>query len=99
MLEAPSRRRSSTLVANIPFQFNVGKAVLPSGEYRVKPANPSPFLIQSKDGRQSQMTIDVSSSKKRGQREAALRPNNPRRGKMLLSFGISLSGGREAANA
>ena len=57
MLAAPVvQAQSGMLVANIPFQFNVGKAVLPSGEYRVKPANPSPFLIQSKDGRQSQTT-------------------------------------------
>jgi hypothetical protein len=66
MLAAPVvQAQSGMLVANIPFQFNVGKAVLPSGEYHVKAVNPSTFLIQSKDGHQSAvaMTIGVSSSK------------------------------------
>jgi hypothetical protein len=66
MLAAPVvQAQSDTLVANIPFQFNVGKAVLPSGEYRVKPMNPSTLLIQSKDGHQAAiaMTIGVRSSK------------------------------------
>jgi len=66
MLAAPVvQAQSGMLVANIPFQFNVGKAVLPSGEYHVKAMNPSTFLIQSKDGHQSAvaMTIGVSSSK------------------------------------
>ena len=65
MLAAPVvQAQSSMLVANIPFQFNVGKAVLPSGEYKIKPVNPSTFLIQSKDGRQPAIanTIGVSSS-------------------------------------
>jgi hypothetical protein len=36
MLAAPVvQAQSGMLVANIPFQFNVGKAVLPSGEYHV----------------------------------------------------------------
>jgi hypothetical protein len=57
--------QSGMQVANIPFQFNVGKAVLPAGEYHVKSVNPSTFLIQSKDGHQAAvaMTIGVSSSK------------------------------------
>ena len=66
MLAAPVvQAQSGMLVANIPFQFNVGKAVLPAGEYRVKPMHPSTFLIQSKDGHQSAVaiTIGVSSSK------------------------------------
>jgi hypothetical protein len=66
MLAAPVvQAQSDTLMANIPFQFNVGKAVLPSGEYRVKPMNPSTLLIQSKDGHQAAiaMTIGVTSSK------------------------------------
>jgi hypothetical protein len=66
MLAAPVvQAQSGMLVANIPFQFNVGKAVLPAGEYHVKSVNPSTFLIQSKDGHQAAvaMTIGVSSSK------------------------------------
>jgi hypothetical protein len=66
MLAAPVvQAQSGMLVANIPFQFNVGKAVLPAGEYRLKPVHPSTFLIQSKDGRQAALanTIGVSSSK------------------------------------
>jgi hypothetical protein len=66
MLAVPVvQAQSITLVANIPFQFNVGKAVLPSGEYHVKAVDPSTFLIQSKDGHQAALatTIGVSSSK------------------------------------
>ena len=66
MLAAPVvQAQSGMLVANIPFQFNVGKAVLPSGEYHVKAMNPTTFLIQSKDGHQAAVanTIGVSSSK------------------------------------
>src|SRR5262245_49760731 len=66
MLAAPVvQAQSGMLAANIPFQFNVGKAVLPSGEYFVKSVNPTTFLIQSKDGRQSAVasTIGVSSAK------------------------------------
>jgi hypothetical protein len=65
MLAAPVvQAQSGMLVANIPFQFNVGKAVLPSGEYHIK-VTPSTFLIQSKDGHQAALanTIGVSSSK------------------------------------
>ena len=66
MLTAPVvQAQSGMQVANIPFQFNVGKAVLPAGEYHVKSVNPSTFLIQSKDGHQAAVaiTIGVSSSK------------------------------------
>jgi len=57
--------QTDTLVASIPFQFNVGKAVLPPGEYRVKAVNSSTLMIQSKDHSQGAMamTIGVSSSK------------------------------------
>lgn len=66
LLAAPVvQAQSDSLVANIPFEFNVGKAVLPSGEYRVKPMNPSTLMIQSKDGRKAAiaMTIGVDSPK------------------------------------
>jgi hypothetical protein len=67
MLAVPVvQAQSGTLVANIPFQFNVGKAVLPSGEYRVTPAIPPTYVIQSSTvGRQAAVTITmkVSSSK------------------------------------
>lgn len=66
VLAAPIvQAQSDTLVANIPFEFNVGKAVLPSGEYRVKPVNPSTLMIQRKGTNQAAMaiTIGVSSPK------------------------------------
>ena len=66
MLAAPVvQAQSGMLVANIPFQFNVGKAVLPSGEYHIKSVSPSTYLIQSKDGHQAAVanTIGVTSSK------------------------------------
>jgi hypothetical protein len=66
MLVAPVvQAQSGMQVANIPFQFNVGKAVLPSGEYHVKSVDSSTVLIQSKDGRKAAvaLTIGVSSSK------------------------------------
>ena len=68
VLAAPIvQAQSDTLVANIPFDFNVGKAVLPSGEYRVKPVNPSTLMIQSKDTNQAAMAITIGvSSPKRG---------------------------------
>jgi len=66
MLAAPViQAQSDTLVANIPFDFHVGKALLPSGAYDVKPLNPGTLLIQSKDGSSSaiSLTIGVSSGK------------------------------------
>jgi hypothetical protein len=41
------------VVANIPFDFTVGKTTLPSGEYTVTPTHASHVLIQSKDNRHS----------------------------------------------
>jgi hypothetical protein len=66
VLAAPVvQAQSYTLVANIPFEFNVGKAVLPSGEYGIKLVNPTTLMIQSKAGHQSALatTIGVSSPK------------------------------------
>jgi len=66
LASAVVQAQSDTLVANIPFAFNVGKATLPSGEYRVKPVNTSVLMIQSKDGHQAAiaMTIGVNSSQR-----------------------------------
>jgi hypothetical protein len=66
MLAAPVfQAQSDALEANIPFEFNVGKAVLPSGVYRIKPMNPSTLRIQSQDGHRGAIAliIGVSSSK------------------------------------
>ena len=53
MLEVPVLYgQSGMLVANIPFDFNVGKASLPSGEYNVKSMTQGSVVIRSKDGRQ-----------------------------------------------
>jgi len=49
--------QSGMLVANIPFDFHVGKTSLPSGEYNIKPLNPETLLIQSKDGSSSAVSI------------------------------------------
>jgi hypothetical protein len=66
MLAVPViQAQSETLVASIPFEFHVGKALLPSGVYDVKSLNPGTLLIQSKDGSSSaiSLTIGVSSGK------------------------------------
>jgi hypothetical protein len=47
------------LIANIPFQFNVGNKTLPAGEYTVTQVNPASdnavLRLRSKDGRASAM--------------------------------------------
>jgi len=47
------------LIANIPFQFNVGNKTLPAGEYTVRQVNPASdqaeLQLRSKDGRASAM--------------------------------------------
>jgi len=67
VLAAPIvQAQSDPLVANIPFEFNVGKAVLPSGEYGIKLVNPTTLMIESKKGHQAAFTttIGVSSPKR-----------------------------------
>jgi hypothetical protein len=66
VLAAPIvQAQSDMLVANIPFEFNVGKAILPSGEYGIKLVNPTTLMIESKKGHQAAFatTIGVSSPK------------------------------------
>ena len=52
------------LIANIPFQFNVGNKTLPAGEYSVRQVNPDSdcgvLLLSSRDGNASAM-IQVGS--------------------------------------
>ena len=47
------------LIANIPFQFNVGNKALPAGEYSVRQINPDSdhcvLQLRSKDGRAGAM--------------------------------------------
>ena len=47
------------LVANIPFQFNVGDQAMPAGEYTVSQVNPSSdravLQLRSKDGKNTMM--------------------------------------------
>ena len=52
-----SAQTSHTLVGDIPFDFHVGKALLPAGEYTVKSGLPffDAICIQSKDGSKSAM--------------------------------------------
>src|SRR5207253_9830883 len=52
---AKAQSNNRQLIANIPFDFEVGKTTLPAGEYTVNQVNPSsdrPMLrLSSKDGR------------------------------------------------
>src|SRR5215510_1662639 len=51
LLSVPvTQAQSDTLVANIPFDFHVGKASLPSGVSNIKPVAQQALMIQSKDG-------------------------------------------------
>jgi len=54
---ANAQNRGRRLVANVPFQFNVGDKTLPAGEYTIAQTNPSSDLavlqIRTKDGSQS----------------------------------------------
>ena len=61
MLAAPAiQAQSNAMVADIPFQFTVGKATLPSGEYRIKSVSDSTLMIRSKDGHQGAMAMTVA---------------------------------------
>ena len=51
---------SSPVVANIPFNFMVGKTLLPSGEYTVKPLAQAAIAIQSKDTRNCAIVLTMS---------------------------------------
>ena len=63
------------LIANIPFQFNVGTKTLPAGEYSVRQVNPDSdhgvLLLSSKDGNASAM-IQVGSVIGKAQESAKL---------------------------
>jgi len=62
------------LIANIPFQFNVGTKTLPAGEYSVRQVNPDSggvLLLSSRDGNASVM-IQVGSVIGKAQESAKL---------------------------
>ena len=63
------------LIANIPFQFNVGNKTLPAGEYSVRQVNPDSdcgvLLLSSRDGNASAM-IQVDSVIGKAQETAKL---------------------------
>jgi len=63
------------LIANIPFQFNVGTKTLPAGEYSVRQVNPDSdcgvLLLSSRDGNASAM-IQVDSVIGKAQETAKL---------------------------
>jgi len=65
-----SAQSSTRLVGDIPFEFHVGQATLPSGEYTVKSGYPTAdtICIQSKDRSRSAMvqTIPFSPGKEGG---------------------------------
>ena len=54
---ADAQNGGRRLVANVPFQFNVGDRTLPAGEYTIAQTNPASDLavlqIKTKDGSQS----------------------------------------------
>ncbi len=54
---ANAQNNGRRLVANVPFQFNVGDQTMPAGEYTIAQINPSSDLavlqIRAKDGSQS----------------------------------------------
>ena len=63
------------LIANIPFQFNVGNKTLPAGEYSVRQVNPDSdcgvLLLSSRDGNASAL-IQVDSVIGKAQETAKL---------------------------
>jgi hypothetical protein len=68
VLAAPIvQAQSDTLVVNIPFEFNVGKAMLPSGEYGIKIVSPTTLMIQSKDGHQAAFAVTIGVSSPKGE--------------------------------
>jgi hypothetical protein len=56
---------SGIMIANIPFNFSVGKTALPAGEYIVRPISPVALLIQSEKSaaRVIVMTMPVQAKK------------------------------------
>jgi hypothetical protein len=54
-----SAQSSARASANIPFDFHVGNATLPSGQYLVKSGTPTidTLVIQSKDGSRSALAM------------------------------------------
>jgi len=64
--------QSDILVAKIPFDFNVGKALLPSGEYQVRPINQGSILVQSKDGHKGAIALAVVTDSRRNPGEGKL---------------------------
>jgi hypothetical protein len=58
-MAANAQNNGRTLVATIPFQFNVGDKTLPAGEYTIAQVNPSSdravLQLRNKDGRSSAM--------------------------------------------
>ena len=56
---------SGIMIANIPFNFSVGKTALPAGEYFVKPISQAVLLIQSEKSpaRVIVMTMPVQAKK------------------------------------
>lgn len=62
---ANAQNSGRRLVANVPFQFNVGETTLPAGEYIIAQINPSSdravLQIRAKDGSQS-VLVQMSST-------------------------------------
>ena len=58
-LAAQAQTGGRRMIANIPFQFNVGDKTMPAGEYTVTQINPSSdravLQLRSKDGRSAAM--------------------------------------------
>ena len=69
-----SAQNSHTLVGDIPFDFHVGKALLPAGEYTVKSTIPvsGAICIQSTDGSKSAMVQTFALAPSKGDGAAKL---------------------------
>ncbi len=62
-----------TLRANVPFEFQVGKATMPAGEYEVKDGvNAETLLVKARDGKDAAFSITNPATPPAGAIEAAL---------------------------
>jgi hypothetical protein len=64
---AQAQSGGMTVIAHIPFDFNVGNKTLPAGEYRVRQLNLAVLKLESKDGRASAVVMTNSVSAKEEQ--------------------------------
>jgi len=72
-LAATAGYSQSTLVGTIPFEFHVGKSVLPAGEYELTPGlSPQILRIRSASGNTSVMTLVIAAETLHAPKECKL---------------------------